>query len=67
MDDDFVFLSFVALVVDDDELFGELEEEEKRTHKCWVRSWIGRRDKCDTAYTLLRELQAVRENFVGRS
>ena len=67
MEDDLVFLSFVALVIDDDELFGELEEEEKRTHKCWVCLWIGLRDKCDTAYTLLRELQAVRENPFGRS
>ena len=39
MDDDFAFLSFVALVVDDDELFSELEEEDKRTHKCWVPPW----------------------------
>ena len=67
MDDAFAFLSFIALVINDDNLIGELEEGEKRKHKCWVRPWIGRRNKCDSAYTLLRELQAVRENLCGLS
>ena len=59
MDDDLAFLTFIALVVDDDEVMGELEKDDRRRHQCWVRPWIARRTKCDTAFTLLRELQAV--------
>ena len=53
MDNDFAFLSFVALVID-----GKLEEGEKCKHKCWVRPWIGRRDKC-LSLTCNKRVQSI--------
>ena len=57
-----MFFTVAALIVANELLFGEGGEKFKRVHRYWVRPWIGRRDNTDTAFTLMRELQAV-SNF----
>ena len=59
MDDEMMFFTVAALIVANELLFGEGGEKYKRVHRYWVRPWIGRRDNIDTAFTLMRELQAV--------
>ena len=64
MDDDMMFFQFAALIVANELMFGEGNQEYKPVHRYWVRPWIGRRDNSDTAFTLMRELQAVSNNLV---
>ena len=66
MDDDMMFFQFAALIVANELMFGEGSQEYKRVHRYWVRPWIGRRDNSDTAFTLMRELQAVSSNLVKK-
>ena len=50
--------SCYALIIANELMFGE--ENEKYY---WVRPWIGRPDNSDTAFMLIRELQAVSDNL----
>ena len=66
IDDDMMFFKFAALIVANELMFGEGNQEYKRVHRYWVLPWIGRRDNSDTAFTLMRELQAVSNNLVKK-
>ena len=59
-----VFFTFVVLIVINELMFGEGSEEYKRVHQYVVRLWIGRPDDSDTAFMLMRELQAVSDNLL---
>ena len=61
-----MFFQFAALIVANELMFGEGNQEYKRVHRYWVRPSIGRRDNSDTAFTLMRELQAVSNNLVKK-
>ena len=61
-----MFFQFAALIVANELMFGEGSQEYKGVHRYWVRPWIGRRDNSDTAFTLMRELQAVSTNLVKK-
>ena len=61
-----MFFQFAALIVANELMFGEGNQEYKRVHRYWVLPWIGRRDNSDTAFTLMREMQAVSNNLVKK-